>query len=148
MTIKGLFSGWFTGTLMASVLMSWLPPPASAADFVVVANKSVPTASLSKAELQAIFLGEKTRWDDGKPIKIVILDEGAAHKSFLQSVVGKTPSQFDSYWKKLIFTGKASAPKAFDAAEKLVVFVEGQSGAIGYVAAGQAGASVKTIFIK
>ncbi len=138
----------FTATLMAGALMMGVPAPAAAADFVIVANKNVSASSLSKADLQAIFLGEKTRWDDGKPIKIVILDEGAAHKAFLQSVVGKTPSQFDSYWKKLIFTGKAAAPKAFDEAGKLVDFVASQSGSVGYVAAGQAVGSVKTISIK
>ncbi len=133
---------------MAATLMIMAPALAGAADFVIVANKGVSAGALSKAELQSIFLGEKTKWDDGKQIKIVTLDEGAAHKAFLQAVVGKTPSQFDSYWKKLIFTGKAAAPKSFDEAGKLVDFVAGQSGAIGYVASGQAVSSVKTISIK
>jgi ABC-type phosphate transport system substrate-binding protein len=147
MIIRILRNG-FTGTLMAGALMMGFSVPATAADFVIVANKSVSADSLSKGALQAIFLGEKTKWDDGKPIKIVTLDEGAAHKDFLRSIVGKTPSQFDGYWKKLIFTGKAAAPKAFDEAGKLVDFVAGQAGAVGYVAAGQAGDSVKTIAIK
>jgi ABC-type phosphate transport system substrate-binding protein len=119
-----------------------------AADYKIVANKSVSAGSLSKSELQAIFLGEKSKWDDGKPIKIVVLEEGGAHKAFLQSVVGKTPSQFESYWKKLVFTGKAAAPKAFGDASSLVDFVAGHSGAIGYVADGQSVGSVKTISIK
>ncbi len=148
MTIIRVLRNCFTGTLMTGSLMMGFSAPAAAADFVIVANKGVSAGSLSKGELQSIFLGEKTKWDDGKPIKIVTLDEGAAHKAFLQTVVGKTPSQFDSYWKKLIFTGKAAAPKAFDEAGKLVDFVASQAGAIGYVAAGQAVGSVKTISIK
>jgi ABC-type phosphate transport system substrate-binding protein len=148
MTIIRVIRNCFTGTLVAGALMVGVCTPAAASDFVIVANKGVSASSLSKGDLQAIFLGEKTKWDDGKPIKIVTLDEGAAHKAFLQNVVGKTPSQFDSYWKKLIFTGKAAAPKAFDEAGKLVDFVASQSGAIGYVAAGQAVGSVKTISIK
>lgn len=119
-----------------------------AADYKIIANKSVSAGSLSKNELQAIFLGEKSKWEDGKAIKIVVLDEGDAHKAFLQSVVSKTPSQFDSYWKKLVFTGKAAAPKAFGDMAALVDFVAGHSGAIGYVSNGQAVGSVKTISIK
>jgi ABC-type phosphate transport system substrate-binding protein len=121
---------------------------AFAGDFAVIANKGVSVGSLSKSELQAIFLGEKSRWDDGRHIRIAILEEGGVHKSFLQNIVGKTPSQYESYWKKLIFTGKASAPKTFDETAKVVEFVAGQQGAIGYVAAGQAGGTVKTISIK
>jgi ABC-type phosphate transport system substrate-binding protein len=148
MMITWIRHSWRRVIFLAGALMMVVPALVSAADFVIVANKNVSANSLSKAELQAIFLGEKTRWDDGKPIKIVVLDEGAAHKAFLLAVVGKTPSQFDNYWKKLVFTGKAAAPKAFDEAGKLIDFVAGQAGAVGYVAAGQPIGSVKTISIK
>jgi ABC-type phosphate transport system substrate-binding protein len=121
---------------------------AAAADYAVVANKGVAAGSLSRSDAQAIFLGEKTKWDDGKQIKIAVLEAGGAHKSFLQDVVSKTPSQFDSYWKKMVFTGKAAAPKSFGDAQSLIEFVSGNSGAVGYVAAGSAGGSVKTISIK
>ena len=121
---------------------------AFAADYIVVANKSVSVGSLSKDELQAIFLGEKSKWDDGKPIKIVMLEDGNVHRDFLKDVVGKTPSQFESYWKRLIFTGKAVAPKSFGDMAALVDFVAGHDGTIGYVAASQGVGSVKIISIK
>lgn len=119
-----------------------------AADYVVITNKDVSTGSLTKAELQSIFLGEKTRWDDGKHITIINLEAGDVQKSFLQAIVEKTPSQYESYWKKLIFTGKATAPKSSSDISKVLEFVAGQQGAIGYVAAGEAVGSVKTITIK
>jgi ABC-type phosphate transport system substrate-binding protein len=121
---------------------------AVAADYVVIANKGVSASSLGKSDAQAIFLGDKSKWDDGKPIKIAVLEAGSAHKAFLQHVVGKSPSQFDSYWKKLMFSGKAAAPKSFSDDQSLVEFVAGHAGAVGYVAAGSAGGSVKTISIK
>ena len=119
-----------------------------AADYVVIANKGVSTGSLSKSELQSIFLGEKTKWDDGKHITIVILEAGDINKSFLQDIVEKTPSQYENYWKKLIFTGKATAPKSINEMSKVIEFIAGQQGAIGYVATGEAGGTVKTITIK
>lgn len=121
---------------------------AIAADYLVVANKGVSVGSLSREDAQAIFLGERTKWDDGKSIKIAVLETGGAHKAFLQDVVSKTPSQFDNYWKKKVFTGKSAAPKTFGDAQSLTEYVSGQPGAIGYVAAGSAGSSVKTISIK
>lgn len=134
--------------LISSLLLLTSASVSFAADYTVIANKGVSSGSLSKADIQAIFLGDKTKWDDGKPVKIAVLESGSASKSFLQGVVGKTPSQFDNYWKRLIFTGKAAAPKAFDDAASLVQFVSGTSGAVGFVGDGQAGSSVKTISIK
>jgi ABC-type phosphate transport system substrate-binding protein len=119
-----------------------------AGDYVVIANKDVTTNSLNKSELQSIFLGEKTKWNDGKHIKIVILEQGDVHKSFLAEIVEKTPSQYESFWKKLIFTGKATAPKSFDAIPKVIDFIAGQQGTIGYVAVGQSVGAVKIITVK
>lgn len=117
------------------------------ADYVVVANKSVSAEAISKSDAQSIFLGEKTKWDDGKPIEFAIFDSDL-QRQFLQDVVGKSPSQFDSYWKRLVFTGKGSAPKTFSDAQKLLQYVAEHPGAVGYVPAGKVDASVKTISIK
>jgi ABC-type phosphate transport system substrate-binding protein len=134
-------------TLLACLMIA-NAVPVLAADFVVVAHPGVPGGSLSKEDVKAIFLGDKTTWSDGKPIKIVVLEEGAAHKAFLQEVVGKTPAQFDSYWKKLVFTGKAAAPKSFSDAGQLVDYVSKQAGTIGYAESGAAGSSVKTLKVE
>ncbi len=144
---QGRINGVIRKILAIGVLLG-LMSNAFAADYTVIANKSVSAGSLGKNELQAIFLGEKTKWDDGKPIKIVVLEDGNAHKAFLKNVIGKTPSQFENYWKKQIFTGKAAAPKSFGEMSSLVDYVAGQAGAIGYVASSQSTGSTKTITIK
>jgi len=123
-------------------------PVAWAADFKIIAHRSVPATSLTRNELQAIFLGEMSRWDDGKPIRIVVLEEGPVHQSFLQSVLAKSPSQFETYWNKRVFTGKGSAPKAFAEMAEAVDYVGSHPGTIGYVAAAQRVGSIKTISMK
>lgn len=122
--------------------------PAWAEDYVVIANKSVASASISRADMQAIFLGDKTKWDDGKPVGFAVMEDGDSHKAFMQDVMSKTPAQFDNYWKRLVFTGKASAPKTFSDAGKLMEFVATNPGTVGYVPADKADGSVKTISIK
>src|SRR3569833_3342637 len=74
-----------------------------AEDYVVIANKSVASASISRADMQAIFLGDKTKWDDGKPAGFAVMEDGDSHKAFMQDVMSKTPAQFDNYWKCLVF---------------------------------------------
>ncbi|MEI6207458.1 MAG: hypothetical protein WCP20_11795 [Desulfuromonadales bacterium] len=43
--------------------------PATAADYALVAHKGVQVNSLTKDEVRSIFLGDMTRWNDGKAIK-------------------------------------------------------------------------------
>jgi ABC-type phosphate transport system substrate-binding protein len=138
----------FTQILMALGVVLSLAVEVFAANFVVIANKDVPLDSLSKAELRAIFLGEKVKWDNRKYIKIAFLDEGDVNKEFLQGVVGKTPSQYDNHWQKMVFSGKGAMPQSFAEMSKVVDYVATHPGAVGFVAAGQAGGSVKTISIK
>lgn len=135
-------------TMPVMLVLFCLASSASAAGYMVIANKSVEASVLSKAELQAIFLGEKVKWDNRKYIKIVLLEEPETIKEFLQNIVNKTPSQYDNHWSKLVFTGKANMPQTFSDKARLVEFVAGKPGSIGFVPAGQAGDSVKVISIR
>jgi ABC-type phosphate transport system substrate-binding protein len=134
--------------LLAATCVIRLSAPAWAAEYAVVANAGVPGHSVSRDDLKAIFLGDKTTWGNGAPIKIVVLEDGAAHKAFLQEVLGKTPAQFDSYWKKLVFTGKAGAPRSFADPAALAEYVAKEPGAIGYVSAGGATGSAKVMKVE
>ena len=129
-------------------MVVWNPGPSLAAGFVVIANNSVVESSLTRKELQSIYLGEKIKWGNRKYIKISVLEEGAPYKDFLQSIVGKTPSQFDQHWMGLVTTGRSSMPPTFSDSRQVVSFVAGHPHAIGFVAAGQADSSVKIIDIK
>jgi ABC-type phosphate transport system substrate-binding protein len=92
-----------------------------------------------------IFLGKKTKWDNGQQIVIVTLKDSETHKNFLKKYIAKTATQFKSYWKKQVFTGKGSVPKSFEKEEDLLDFVAGTEGAIGYVSSGLNTDAVKTI---
>ena len=107
----------------------------AAADVLTVVNDSVPEESLSADAVQEIFLGRKTRWSDGQKIVPATLKQGQAHEDFLKGYIRKTPHQFRDYWRRLVFTGRGSAPDVFDFPEDLVEFVKKTPGAIGYLPA-------------
>lgn len=119
-----------------------------AADYQLIANKDISIESLSKEDVQAIFLGERTQWDDGSHITFTIMDHGGFHKSFLRDVIGKTQSQFDAYWMRLVFAGKAQAPTPFSEVNKMIEFIASHPGAIGYIPSTTVDNSVKTIAIQ
>ncbi|MBU5635530.1 hypothetical protein KOM00_02155 [Geomonas sp. Red69] len=134
--------------LLLLCLIVWGHSSAHAANFIVIANKSVVESTLTKAELQGIYLGEKVKWGNRKHIKIAVLEEERTLKEFLQAILGKTPSQFDQHWVRMVTTGKASMPPAFTEAQQMIDFVAKTPNAIGFIAHGQTGDAVKTIVIK
>ena len=137
-----------TRLLAGIVFMVWGTVSARAADFVVIANPAVSANSLSRAELKAIFLGEKVKWDNKKHIRIVILENGLAYVDFLQTIVGKTPSQYDQHWMKLVYTGRGSIPPSFIEEHQVIEYVTKQPHAIGFVSPGNVTGADKIIAIK
>lgn len=143
---------WLRNGVMTSLLLGamiiWKPAEAKASSFIVIANNSVVDSSLSKKELQSIYLGEKIKWGNRKYIKISILEDTSAYKDFLQSIVAKTPSQFDQHWVRMVTTGRASMPPAFPDSKQVIEYVAGHPDSIGFIAAGKVDGSVKIIAIK
>jgi len=120
----------------------------NAADLKVIANSSVGASSVSADELKGVFLATKTSLSDGSHVEPVLLKGGATHEAFLKEYVGKTDSAFETYYRSLVFTGKASMPKALASDGDMVAYVAKTKGAIGYVSAGSATAGVKTLEVK
>jgi ABC-type phosphate transport system substrate-binding protein len=134
--------------IFVAVVGMALPSPYAAATeeaIVIIANKNVPDNSLSIEEVKRIFLAKKRLWRDGSKIEFVTLKGCAAHDVFLKSYLEKTPSQYDSYFKNLVFTGKGEALRTFSTEAEVVKYVSGTDGAIGYVSSGTNTRSAKVI---
>lgn len=128
--------------------MAWGPASARAAGFTVIANASVTETSLTRGDLQAIYLGEKIKWENRKYIRICVLEDEKVSKEFLRNIVGKTPSQYDQHWVRMVSTGRASMPQTFPTSEQVVEHVMKTPNAIGFVASDSVLRSAKTISIK
>jgi ABC-type phosphate transport system substrate-binding protein len=120
---------------------------AGAQDVVLVANKGVQTSEIRNADLRAIFTGEKTRFADGSHAAPVTLRGGAVHEVFLAKHLGESPDEFRAQWRKAVFTGQGSMPKAFDSESSLIEYVAVTPGALGYVSRVSAKDNVKSIAI-
>ncbi len=115
------------------------------AGIVFVAHPSVTADTLSKSDIKKIFLGEKIVWENNTGIRLVVLKIPDIKEQFTKTYTGKTPIQFDRFWKKQVFTGQGSAPKSFDTEKDLIDFVAATEGAIGYVSASIKADDVKII---
>lgn len=115
---------------------------------VIIANESVPSSTLSDDEVKAIFLGNKTTWENGQKIVFVIQDGTETADDFLKAYVKKSASQYSNFWKKQVFTGKGKAPQSFSSDQELAEFVAKTPGAIGFVAPGANAGNTKTIAVQ
>jgi len=121
---------------------------ANAQDLVVIANSDVPVDSISAADVKKIYLGKQTGWSNGSKIHFMTLEEPATHEVFLKSYVGKSPSQFKTFWKKQVFTGKGKMPPTADSSQDMVELVTQTGGSIGYVEPGTDIGGAKTLSIQ
>jgi TonB family protein len=119
------------GVLIAAGLLSSAFLSAFARDVKVIANASIKTDSISAAELKGIFLEEKISRGDGTHVE----------------PVNETAEDLQTYYRTLVFTGKASMPKELGSDAEVVAYVARTRGAIGYVGAETNTDGVKTLTI-
>jgi ABC-type phosphate transport system substrate-binding protein len=119
-----------------------------AAEVKIIANASVGESSVSADELKRVFLLTKNSLEDGSHAEPVLLKGGSAHEAFLREYLGKTDSALQTYYRSLVFTGKASMPKTVGSDAEVVSFVLKTKGAIGYVSASAIAPGAKTLEVK
>jgi hypothetical protein len=133
---------------MAAVLCAGSATIAMAADTKVIANESVKASAISADELKGVFLATKSALGDGSHVEPVLQKGGATHEAFLKEYLGKTDSALSTYYRSLVFTGKASMPKTLGSDAEVAAYVAKTKGAIGYVSAGASAPGAKTIEVK
>jgi hypothetical protein len=114
----------------------------------VIANPSVGVTTVSSDELKGVFLITKTSLSDGSRVEPVLEKGGPVHEAFVKEYIGKTDAALHTYYRSLLFTGKASMPKILGADAEVVAYVAKTKGAIGYVSAGTSTTGVKTLVVK
>lgn len=120
---------------------------ASGSGVLIIANKEVKKASLTRAEIKNIFLGHTTFWEDNSKITFVTLEKSDVHKSFVSQYVQKSTDQFRAFWRRQLFIGKGMIPLAFKTEQEMVDFIAKTRGAIGYVSSSAKTNSVKIITV-
>ena len=114
---------------------------------VLIGNKNVASEKLEPATVKAVFLGKKVSWDGAGRVTLAVLKAGPVADAFLQGAVDMNASAFNNHWRRLAMTGGGTAPKSFEKEEDLRKFVAETPGAIGFVDAASADASVATLTV-
>ena len=134
--------------IATAALMTCFAISARAADLKVIANPSVGASSVSADEVKAVFLATKTSLSDGSHVEPALQKGGAIHEAFVKEYLGKTDAALQTYYRSLVFTGKASMPKTLGSDAEVVAYVAKTKGAVGYVGAGAGTPGVKALDVR
>jgi ABC-type phosphate transport system substrate-binding protein len=115
---------------------------------VVIANPGISLESIESKDLQRIYLGKKTMWEDGTSIVTVMTKNGSVHDRFIEDFLDRSVQRFATYWRQMVFTGKGVPPRSFVQEADLVSFVASTPGSLGFASVGADMSGVKVITVE
>jgi hypothetical protein len=121
---------------------------ASTSAVKLIANESVTTSTVSVDEVKQVFLMTSPSFGSGGRVVPVLEKGGAAHEAFLKEYVRKSDDALLTYYRSLLFTGKATMPKICGTDAEVVEYVAKTKGAVGYVSAETPSPGTKTLTVK
>lgn len=82
------------------------------AQIVVVTNKNSQLNTIPKEIVQYIYLAKTDKVENIK-VKPIVSDDKNLHGEFCNAILCKSESQYNSYWARLVFTGRKPIAKRF-----------------------------------
>jgi hypothetical protein len=138
----------FWRMVLVGAIASSLPGTTAAADIKIIVNPSVKVSGITVEDLRRVFLLLKSTVDGGVRVEPVLLRAGPVHQTFLRDYMGRTGPALETYYRSLLFSGKASVPQTCANDAEMISYVASTKGAIGYVSASAASDRVRTVEIK
>lgn len=137
-------------TILRAILLTLLlaaAVPATAAEWVLVANPKAGIARLSLDEVINIYLGRYRRLASG--ITAEPLDQPAdsvLRARFYRRLVDKSLPEIQAYWARLLFSGQTQPPRVAASSDEALQFVAGHPGALVYVERSKVDGRVVVVF--
>jgi len=122
---------------IAALALGALALAASAkADLYVIVNAVNPVKTLSQKEVVDIFMGRTRAFAGGEFAQALDLPrDSAARAAFYLALTGMSPAQVNSYWSRLMFSGRTMPPQQLSGEPAMQEQVRRTPGAIGYLSA-------------
>jgi phosphate transport system substrate-binding protein len=115
----------------------------------VIVNRTNPIDTIGRAELRAVFLGERTTWTHGRRVTVLLREPGQAERlAALRLIYGMSEADLTRHFLHQTFTGgTGAAPRTLATAENIKRFVFNVPGAIGVVRLADVDDTVKVVRI-
>jgi ABC-type phosphate transport system substrate-binding protein len=116
------------------------------ADVAVIANLKNNVESLTRDQVQDIFLG-RTHIFPNEKFALPIDQTSPLRAEFYRLLTGRGIEQINAYWARLIFTAQISPPLRLPDDNAVMLTVKENEGAIGYIEKAHADNTVRVLLI-
>ena len=131
--------------LLSLVVLSILMPLANAG-VVVIVSASNSNAELDEKQVYNIYMGKAKSFPDGEKALPVDQKKGSADRdAFRETILQKSSSQLNTYWSRLIFTGKGTPPQESGSGATVKTLIANNPNLIGYINSADVDSSVKVL---
>ena len=103
------------------------------ADIAIVVGKNSTVNNINEREVNNVFLSKTRFLDNGTRVKPFELNNEIIKEEFYKVIANKSPSQINSYWTTLIFTGKGKPPRKVQEITQLIQVLNDSPNAITYL---------------
>lgn len=110
------------------------------AETVVIVNKANPATRMFSEQAAQFFLGKSAMFT---PVDLP--ENSTVRAEFYHKLADKDTAQVKAIWSKLVFTGKATAPKEYASSAEVKKAVAADPKAIGYIEKSAVDDSIKVI---
>ena len=131
--------------LLLALLLS--SAAALAEDIVVIVNPKNNVSALSRDDVINIFMGRNRLLSSG--ISAMPLDlpgTASEREAFYLRLTGKSMSEINAYWARLVFTGRASNPTMVRSQDEALQKVMENRSAVAYVNRSKANPHTRIVF--
>lgn len=119
-----------------------------AGDWVLVANPTSGIGSVSKADLKRVYTGKKTQLGGSKVVPFLVVETNPVTASFLQDVLGMSPSEYKKFWVDAQIKGEGTAPATHKSSAIAILVAADIPGAIAVVEKSAVNATVKEVAVQ
>ncbi|WP_353253940.1 hypothetical protein [Salinisphaera sp. PC39] len=119
---------------------------AARAEIAVVVNPESGVTEMTRDQVVNIYMGRYQGLPSG--ITAFPVDLVPLRQDFYSRLVDRTLAEINSYWARLIFSGRATPPRRLDDATAVLEVVSNNRGAIGYLPSGAVDDSRVTVVLE
>jgi len=129
------------------VCLAMLSPGPRAAEVIV--HRSVAEDAFTLNVVRLIFTMRLLQWRDGTRVKVFVLpDAHPLHREFAKQSLDLYPRQLRRVWDRNLYSGSGPVPVEISSVDEMARLVASTPGAIGYLADGQAGETVRVVHVR
>lgn len=121
---------------------------ASSDELVVIVNPASGVDSMSRVEVSNVFMARNRKLPSGVvALPLDLAGNAPERQRFYSLLLGKSIAEVNSYWARLLFSGRATPPQQMSDASSVIDAVADNKGAIAYVDKSKVDGRVKVVLV-